>query len=362
MKLSDGLYRRNGKKVYIKQPEYEELEFVSSLWKDEETMKDIGGVFNFPRNKWEMFYKKMVNPTDGKNFYCLVYTNKDIPIGEVSFHGYDSATKIARFNVKIHSNYRNKGYGEEAIRLLLEYFFLEFGGDILMDKVLTEAGERIAQKIGFEEVRTFNNDNTMRISKEDFLNFDKCYKANVGMLMINDMNVLDFTMAKDLFEKANEILGQDIFNVYGISIDKSIEVSRGLKLNIELENNNKNPNVLIIPGGKGIISREKGEQVINHIINYYNDCDFICAINEGICYLAHCKKLDGVVVPNGSWIDELKDREEDFRVVKRNYTDNGKIMLSANLMGSLELYLNLIKKIGGNDLEDKLFEEIGLKK
>ena len=37
----------NGKDVYIKQPEFEELEFVSKLWGDEETMKDIGGTFNF---------------------------------------------------------------------------------------------------------------------------------------------------------------------------------------------------------------------------------------------------------------------------------------------------------------------------
>ncbi|MGL4571297.1 MAG: GNAT family N-acetyltransferase [Clostridium sp.] len=362
MKLSDGLYRRNGKKVYIKQPQYEELKFVSELWKDEETMKDIGGVFNFPESKWEMFYKKMISPTDGKNFYCLVYTNKDVPIGEVSFHGYDSATKIARFNVKIHSSHRNNGYGEEAVRLLLEYFFLEFGGDILMDKVLTEAGERVAQKIGFEEVRRFNNDNTMRISKEEFLNFDKCYKANIGMLMINDMDVSDFTMAKNLFEKANEILGQDIFNVYGISIDKTISIGRDIKVNIEFDNNNKTPNVLIIPGGNGVILSDKKNQIVEHVINSYNECDFMCAINEGICYLASCNKLNGVVVPKGNWIERLKNNKEYFRVVNRNYTDNGKIMLSTNLMGTLELYLNLIKKIGGNDLEEKLFAEIGLKK
>ena len=71
MNLREGLYRRNGKKVYIKQPEYNELKFVQELWGDKDTMKDIGGVFNFSENKWEMFYKKMVAPTDGKNFYCL---------------------------------------------------------------------------------------------------------------------------------------------------------------------------------------------------------------------------------------------------------------------------------------------------
>ena len=91
---SDGLYMREGKRIYIKQPILEELEFVASLWSDEETMKDIGGIFSFPRSKWEGFYKKMVYPSDGKNFYCLVYLNDGSPIGEVSFHGYDSSPII----------------------------------------------------------------------------------------------------------------------------------------------------------------------------------------------------------------------------------------------------------------------------
>ena len=56
MLYSDGLYMREGKRIYIKQPILEELEFVASLWSDEETMKDIGGVFSFPRSKWEGFY------------------------------------------------------------------------------------------------------------------------------------------------------------------------------------------------------------------------------------------------------------------------------------------------------------------
>lgn len=362
MNLREGLYRRNGKKVYIKQPEYNELKFVQELWGDKDTMKDIGGVFNFSENKWEMFYKKMVAPTDGKNFYCLIYTNSDKPIGEVSFHGYDSATKIARFNVKVHSDYRNKGYGEEAVRLLLEYYFVEFGGDMLMDNVITVEGERVAQKIGFEEVRKFSGKTTIRITKEEFLNFDKGTNTNIGILMINNMNMLDYTMAKELFDKANNIIGKRMFNVYGINIDNEINISKNIKLQVNKNEDIKKLNVLIIPGGKNIVSKESREKVIDNILSYYSECDFICALNEGIYYLASYKELSGVLVPYGEWIDGLDMEKSDFRLVKRNYTDNGKLMLSTNIMGNLELYLNLIKKIGGNDLEEKLAYEIGLKK
>lgn len=359
MKLRDGLYRRNGKKVYIKQPEYNELEFVKELWSHKQTMKDIGGVFYFTEEKWDMFYKKMVNPTDGKNFYCLVYDNNDDPVGEVSFHGYDSATKIARFNVKIHYDYRNNGYGEEAVRLLLEYYFTEFGGDMLMDKISTIEGERVAQKLGFEEVRKFGNNTTVRINKSDFLNFDKSKNTNIGILMIENMNMLDYSMAEDLFLKANRIIGRNMFNVFGIEVDNNINISKNIKLHIS-ENNIK-PNILIIPGGNKIINENNKEKIISYILKYYKECDFICAMNEGIYYLANCKELKGVLVPYGDWIEGLDIEKNEFRLVKRNYTDNGKIMLSTNIMGNLELYLNLIKKIGGNDLEEKLASNIGLK-
>lgn len=361
MKLREGLYRRNGKKVYIKQPEYNELTFVKDLWGHKETMKDIGGVFNFTEEKWDMFYKKMVSPTDGKNFYCLVYTNDDKAVGEVSFHGYDSATKIARFNVKIHYDYRNNGYAEEAVRLLLEYYFVEFGGDMLMDKISTAEGERVAQKIGFEEVRKFGNNITVRINKEEFLNFDKSTNTNIGILMINNMNMLEYTMAEDLFSKANSIVGRNLFNVYGIEIDNDINISKNTKIHIDSLKGNIKPNVLIIPGQKNIMNKENDKKIISYILNHYNDCDFICAMNEGICYLAKCRELKGVLVPAGYWIDDLEKEKRDFRIVKRNYTDNGKIMLSTNVMGNIELYLNLIKKLGGNDLEEKLASEIGLK-
>lgn len=359
MKLRDGLYRRNGKKVYIKQPEYNELSFVKELWAHKQTMKDIGGVFYFTEEKWDMFYKKMVNPTDGKNFYCLVYDNNDTPIGEVSFHGYDSATKIARFNVKIHYNYRNNGYGEEAVRLLLEYYFTEFGGDMLMDKVSTLEGERVAQKIGFEEVKKFGNTTIIRISKSGFLNFDKSKNTNIGVLMIKNMNMLDYTMAEELFSKANTILGRKMFNVYGIAIDNNINISKNI--NLSITKNDIKPNIIIIPGGNKIIDESSKGKIINYILKYYKECDFICAINEGIYYLANCNELKGVLVPYGDWIDGLDIEKNDFRLVKRNYTDNGKIMLSKNVMGNIELYLNLIKKIGGNDLEEKLAYNIGLK-
>ncbi|MBU5437146.1 hypothetical protein KQI42_03935 [Tissierella sp. MSJ-40] len=41
------LYRKTGSHIYIKQPTCEELDSISLLWADEETMKDVGGSIIF---------------------------------------------------------------------------------------------------------------------------------------------------------------------------------------------------------------------------------------------------------------------------------------------------------------------------
>ena len=179
------LYRRNGKLIYIKMPEFNELAFVRELWGKKENMGEFGDVYSFPKEKWEMFYRKMVSPTDGKNFYCLIYDLNDKPIGEVSFHGYNSATKVARINIKIHYEHRKKGYGEEALRLLLEYYFYEFGGQSIIDSVKSDEGKSLLKKIGFEELNSVRNQRTYKLTKEKFLSRKINSKVTVAILAYN---------------------------------------------------------------------------------------------------------------------------------------------------------------------------------
>ncbi len=356
---SEGLYRRNGKKVYIKQPEYSEMAYVSELWSDEATMEGIGGVFNFSEDKWEPFYKKMVSPSDGKNFYCLIYNNKDIPVGEVSFHGYDLVTKTARFNIKVHDKHRRRGYGKEAINLLLEYYFQEFGGNIMMDTVRTEKGIELSKKFKFEQIGKAKEGITCRITKEKFFNSNKGSKKYVEVLVLDGMNVLDYSMPFEIFNKANNIAKEEIFNTSSVSFVDKIKGNSGIEIKRSAGSEQK-PNIIIIPGG--IDTKENSKNIIDYILKNYIECDYICAFSEGISYLVKCKELNGIFVPNGKWIKSLLDEEKRaLRILNKNYIDNGKIMLSTNLMGTLELCLNIVKKVCGGEIEEKIENELGLK-
>ncbi|MFD3157727.1 GNAT family N-acetyltransferase [Haloimpatiens sp. FM7330] len=161
-------FKSQGNLIYIKQPEFCELFYVKKLWSDKETMNDVGGPIDFPEKRWECWYKRMVRPGDGKNFYCLIYNNENKVVGEVSFHRYDEENKVAEFNVKIESKYRGRGYGKEAIKLVLNYYFYEFGGQVMMDEVINENGIQTLKKFGFEVVSQTENSTVFRMTKKRF--------------------------------------------------------------------------------------------------------------------------------------------------------------------------------------------------
>jgi RimJ/RimL family protein N-acetyltransferase len=354
-----GSYRRNGKNIYIKQPDYKDLAFVTKLWADEETMKDIGGAFKIPENKWDMFYKKMVYPTDGKNFYCLVYTIRDKAVGEVSFHGYDLVTKIARFNIKIHYRYRNKGYGEEALRLLFEYYFLEFGGQMMMDKIPTLAGVEVAKKLGFKEVGKYKDGLHMKITKEEFLNNKGDISQDIGILMFDGMSMIDYATFHDMLAMVNNIEGKNIFNIYSISFKDEVTLSNGVVIKTKKFDLDKcNPHVLIIPGGNSIEENVKDKEIIKFIMMKFNNCDYICTQGEAIKFLIRCRSLEGILIPRFEGAVEQGIEEE--KIVKKNFVDNGKILISVNALGELEMILSLVEKIAGRTLAEKLQKQLGI--
>lgn len=362
MQKKDNLYKRNGKLVYIKQPEYKELVFTSKLWASEETMKDIGGVYNFTENKWDSFYKKMVYPTDRKNFYCLIYNLKDEPVGEVSFHGYDPITKIARSNIKIFYKYRKNGYAEEAMKLMLEYYFFDFEGEIMMDNVKNEEGKIFASKVGFKEVRQYKEEITYKLDKNNFLNLRDNKIKTVSIIMYDQMDITNYTLICNILNKANSLANKKIFNIQTIHTLNNITCSNNLKFELPtIQDELLNPNIIILPDAKNIEYIFKNNKIIEYILKHYNDCDYICAVGEAIKFLIKTNSLNGMLVPDIDDIHTLikSNNLNTTKVINKSFVDNGKVMISSNLMGIIEMSLSIILKTSGKELMDKTKEKLG---
>lgn len=350
------LYRRNGKKVYIKQPTFEELEYTARLWGDEETMAEIGGAYIFPKEKWEMFYKKMVHPTDGKNFYCLIYTNRNKAIGEVSFHGFDSITRVARINIKINHRHRNKGYGEEALRLILEYYFQEFGGEVVLDNITTESGKKLFEKVGFKQVSKFRDQCTYKITRGDFVNIISDEPKSVAVLCYDNMNITNYSIIIDILKLTNKIVGRELFNIFTVGDGEKIQSDN---INIVLDKTvseiNDNVDIIILPGGSGADLAVKNKYNIRYLLANYNDCDYVLSIDRGILFLNRGRMLDDMVIPEIYDLDTaLLDMSSNYKVISNKFIDGGKIMMASNSLGAIKGTIEIVKKVAGEEIALKV--------
>lgn len=354
MQQNKEAYKRGGNLVYIKKPTFEELEYTKKLWSDYDTMKDIGGVFELNDRRKQTFYKKMVNPTDGKNFYCIVYTNDGEPVGEASFHGYDSANKIARLNVKIQKKYRGNGYGTEAARLILEYYFYEFSGDIIIDnKVTTKEAEITLKKLGFKP----SMQSCYKITREEFAKKSSIKKKEVGIVAFDGVSMSKLGIIVECLTACNKI-DEEVAVIDLLSNNDIVKANSGIEINIEEKiSDRKKYNILIFPDGIDI--RKLSETTRKILKNMIQEADHIIAMDNSISILLELSLLKGmnIILPE-SLVGRYKAEIWNYNLMNESYVDNGKFILFKGIRGVIEGSLYLVEKIYGRNQLEKIKNEI----
>lgn len=158
----------DGDLVYIKEPTFQELDYVDELWSDIKTTGKIGGPFRLKDKK--QFFETMIYPGNGLNKYFLIYDKEDNKVGEISFRKDEEHSKKAMFNVKIKWEYRGKRYAKAAMDLILDYYFNQYGGEIMEDNIAIENinAQKIFLTYGFEHVTTNEEEFLVRLTKDNF--------------------------------------------------------------------------------------------------------------------------------------------------------------------------------------------------
>ena len=99
--------------------------------------------------------KWLYEPPGDMQRYAMVLLDGDVLIGSISIHNIDHLNRNAFIGIFIgEQEHRRKGYGAEAIRLLLEYGFATLNLHNIMLTVHADNAAAIAcyQKVGFREV------------------------------------------------------------------------------------------------------------------------------------------------------------------------------------------------------------------
>jgi RimJ/RimL family protein N-acetyltransferase len=137
--------------VWLQVPGKSDLGFIRRLWADPETMEPVGGPLNVSPDAAADWYERWVKPGSADRAYWLVMSG-DGPAGEISIRGYDPRERVADLNLKIAASTRGHGYGRQALRGLLPFFFHDLVGTSLVDDVApgNAAGQSLLLSEGFE--------------------------------------------------------------------------------------------------------------------------------------------------------------------------------------------------------------------
>lgn len=293
---------------------------------------------------------------------CLVYTHDNTPIGEVGFHGYDIPTKTARLNIRIENVFRGKGYGKEALDLILDYFFQEFGGEYILESLKDDTYKEFIEKEDFKFVSKNKVESIYRLSKRNYLAKSIIKTRKVGIMLYDGVSTSNVTTVINLFDKINKILNKEIFSITTIGTKEKFKDKLDIvNLNVKeilTQDFNQDFQILIMPSTNNM-DFLNDEIIFDNLHNIVDRCDIILACNEGVIPLILTDLLSGLMVSLPKKYEEkLKEYLSSSIISDKNIVDNGKIILFNGNDDITSGCLYLIKRLCGEGMYKALLSGV----
>jgi transcriptional regulator GlxA family with amidase domain len=179
-------------------------------------------------------------------------------------------------------------------------------------------------------------------------------KINVGILIFNEVEVLDFAGPFEVFSIAEGLDSEKLFNVFTIAETKNTILARnGLQVIPAFTiNDDVAVDILVVPGGYGAENIEfKNEKLLNWIIEQDKKTMITCSVCTGAIILAETKLLDNREATT-HWmdLDRLRKDYPLIKVVDQKFVACGKIITSGGISAGINMSLYIIKKLFGSEI------------
>jgi RimJ/RimL family protein N-acetyltransferase len=146
-------YRKlTGNRLYLSPVNTDDAETFVRWMNDETVGLNFGQIMNVVGSKDDL--KWLFEPPNDVQRYGIVLLDKDILIGAISLQNINHLNRNAFIGIFIgEAEHRSKGYGAEAIRLLLNYGYntLNLNNIMLSVHADNEAAIACYKKVGFRE-------------------------------------------------------------------------------------------------------------------------------------------------------------------------------------------------------------------
>ena len=144
-----------GNQINLRALMLEDLAFLYAIENDESLWELSQIQTPFSKDVLQKYLETAQNDIKQLKQLRLVITSKtNAPLGFIDLFDFDSLNKHAGVSIVLTDEHRGKGYGKEALKLLMDYSFNDLGLHQLYSNVLEDntASIGLFESVGFEKV------------------------------------------------------------------------------------------------------------------------------------------------------------------------------------------------------------------
>lgn len=186
---------------------------------------------------------------------------------------------------------------------------------------------------------------------------------NVGILVFDEVEVLDFAGPYKVFNVASESANPSPFYVYTVGIGGQHVQARGRLIVTPRYSMETCPqaDLLIVPGGFGTRPLLKHERLISWIAEQAEKVELLLSVCTGALLLARAGLLKNApATTHHTTFDQLKQLSPTTSIVKdrRFVQSTPKIYTSGGISAGIDLALHMVEKLAGPDVHAAVVEEM----
>lgn len=180
-------------------------------------------------------------------------------------------------------------------------------------------------------------------------------RQQIGILIFDEVEVLDFTGPFEVFSLATTLDNKKLFDVNTISeTGQMISARNGLKVLPTFKiSDNYDFDILIIPGGYGAEEIQiKNIELLNWIKAEKQKVKILASVCTGALLLAECGLLDNQRATT-HWMDlDRLDKDYPNVNVVRNvkFVDEGSLITSGGISAGINMSFHILKKLYGSEV------------
>jgi transcriptional regulator GlxA family with amidase domain len=186
---------------------------------------------------------------------------------------------------------------------------------------------------------------------------------NVGILVFDDVEVLDFAGPYEVFNLASESANPSPLYVYSVGVGVHPVQARG-RLMVTPRYTTENcpqSDILVVPGGYGTRPLLKHERLISWIAEQAERVELLLSVCTGALLLAKAGLLKNApATTHHTAFDQLRQLSPTTTIVKdRRFVQSmPNIYTSGGISAGIDLSLHIVEKLAGPDVHAAVEEEM----